>query len=709
MKKKLTYLLMSAMLLFAVSARTQNGLFISEVADPGDDYSGRFVELYNAGTETVDFSSSTLYLSRQSNGGTGWGNLLLEGSVAPGQVFVIGGSSFEAVYGFAPDMVTGILIGNGDDAYFLYRDGDRTEGTLHDIYGAIDTDGTGEPWEYEDSRAERVEGVVAPNTTWTAAEWEITPAGIADCDPGFHHTSGGGEEPEPPGEFAIRLQNDTVSVGQSVEISVMVSELTAEDNIISWQFDLAFDDAVLAYIGYDISGTIAAGGTIEVNTGVAGQLSISYMRSTALTGAGEIVRLQFNPLVTDTTDLEISNAWLNDVPVVDLTNGKVIVVDAVPPSAAISYSDTLNRFADTLVLTATFNKAMDPANAVQLYMTGAVTYSAVMSRVNDTLYSYQFPVPRADGEVTVSLGNGTDLWGNEVVAVPVSGGSFQIIRFSAGDVDDDGLILAYDAALALQHSVGLDPLPDVDPLPWENWRDSTANVDGNVGITAYDAALILQYSAGIITEFPAGGKKSASITDVTVEVEGNELVFYAYGELIGFNLFTEDAHGALGDPVFLASDTEMQDPDGFLSAVHIMGTTYNIGFCSATPPSDGIPFLKIPVKHGGKLPMRLLVNGLEKEHVAYLPVGTFEPAGQKLLVYPNPVNDQLVVEMNGFIEKNGCRLKIVNQLGQAVFETPVDQSLNRIDLTGRHAAGLYFLQITDKEGSILATKKLLFH
>ena len=128
MKKNFTYLQMGAMLLFAVSSQAQNGLFISEVTDPGDDYSGRFVELYNAGAETVDFSTTTFYLSRQSNGGTGWGNLLLEGSVAPGQVFVIGGSSFEDLYGFAPDMVTGILIGNGDDAYSLYRDGDRTEG-----------------------------------------------------------------------------------------------------------------------------------------------------------------------------------------------------------------------------------------------------------------------------------------------------------------------------------------------------------------------------------------------------------------------------------------------------------------------------------------------------------------------------------------------------------------------------------------------------
>jgi hypothetical protein len=707
MKRKLTYLQMGAMLLLAISAHTQNGLFISEVTDPADEYSGRFIELYNGGTETVDFSTTTFYLSRQSNGGTGWGNLLLEGSVAPGEIFVIGGSSFEAIYGFAPDMVTGILIGNGDDAYFLYTNGDYTTGTLYDIYGALDVDGTGEPWEYEDSRAVRVVGVNAPTPLWSAAEWKITPADIADCDPGVHHNSGGGEEPPPPGEFAISLQNDTVSVGQPAEVLVMVSEITADDQVISWQFDLAFDDAVLEYVGYDISGTIAAGGTLEVNTGVAGQLSMSYMNSTPLTGSGEIVRVQFNTLTTDTTEVSLSNVWMNNWTVEELTNGTVIVVDAEPPSAALTYSASSNRFADTLEVTAAFNKRMDPANAVQLYMTGTVTHTAEMTRVNDTLYTYHFPVPKADGEVTVALGNGTDLWGNEVEAVPVSGSTFYIIRFMAGDVDDDGLILAYDAALVLQHSVGLDPLAEVDPLPWENWRDSTANVDGGGGITAYDAALILQYSAGIITDFSGGGKKSAAVGDVTVEIEGRELVFYAHGELLGFNLFTENTYGALGDPVFLAGGEERQDSEGALSAVNIRETTYSIGFCSAVSPLDGAPLLKIPVQQSGSLTFRMLVNREEKDVTVRMPTGLADGGSAGFVVYPNPARDQLFIQPGEFGRTVGSRMKVVNQLGVVVFEGPIEGKEFMIDLSNWPGAGTYYLQLTDSEGAAVALRKIM--
>jgi hypothetical protein len=92
-KKNFTRLFMGTMLILSISAKAQDGLFISEVTDPADDYTGRFIEIYNAGPEAVDFNMVTFYLSRQSNGGTGWGDVKLAGTVASGKTFVIGGSS----------------------------------------------------------------------------------------------------------------------------------------------------------------------------------------------------------------------------------------------------------------------------------------------------------------------------------------------------------------------------------------------------------------------------------------------------------------------------------------------------------------------------------------------------------------------------------------------------------------------------------------
>ncbi len=634
MKKIFMRAFIGAILIVSVSARAQDSLFISEVTDPADDYTGRFIELYNAGSEDVDLGTFTFYLSRQSNGGTTWGDVQLTGIVAAGETFVIGGSAFETIYGFTPDLETGILIGNGDDAYCLFRDGDHSIGTIHDIYGVIDTDGTGELWDYMDSRAERVVNVMIPNTLWTAAEWEIISANLTDCDPGTHHGSG---SPPSPGDFSMTLLNDTVDGGQPVEVAVLVSELTAADNIISYQFDIDFDISVLEYTGFSLTGTLAEGGTAVANSGVPGKVSVSYMNSTAITGAGNILILQFNSLLADTTALLISNAYLNSITVHNLINGTVLITETSPPTAFINYSDTVNRYADTLLITAIFSEPMDAANPVTLSLSGAVTLAATdMNRLTNTVYTYLYPILKADGVVTVRLSNGTDLWGNEVVSVPTGGETFTITAFTPGDVDDDGLILAYDAALTLQHSVGIDPLPETDPLPWENWRDSTANVDGTGGVTAFDAGLILQYSSGLISDFSSGAKKFASLTDVTVEVAGHHLFFYATGDLLGLNLSTTNENEILGTPEVLE--------EGFLSAYHMSETTYNIGLCTAYAPQEGVPFMKIPFLSSGSVTFHMMVNTKATVLTLELVTGVDEKGNEPISMYPNPATNWLKID-----------------------------------------------------------------
>jgi hypothetical protein len=64
-----------------------------------------------------------------------------------------------------------------------------------------------------------------------------------------------------------------------------------------------------------------------------------------------------------------------------------------------------------------------------------------------------------------------------------------------GDVSGDGLLSAYDAALAARIAVGLDAYPTGDNL-------TKADVSGDGFVTAYDAALIAQRAVGLITKFP---------------------------------------------------------------------------------------------------------------------------------------------------------------------------------------------------------------
>ena len=695
MMKNFTLPCIGVMLILSIPAQAQDSLFISEVTDPADDYSGRFIELFNPGAEAVDFSAVTIFLSRQSNGGTGWGDLQLTGTIAAGETFVLGGSGFEEVYGFAPDQETGIIIGNGNDAYFLYRDGDHTVGTLHDIFGALDTDGVGEPWEYEDSRAVRVEGIMAPNIVWETSEWEITSANVSDCDPGTYFGSGLSVN-----NISLSIINDTVIEGLPFEVHISVNEDISAFDIISCQFDIDYDSTILEYTGNDITGTIAGGGSLAVNTSIPGKLSISYMNSTPLAGSGDILKLQFKSLDADTTRISISRAYINSTPLHNLTNGTVIIMNAMPPAAVITYNDTMNRYADTLIITATFSEIMDEANAVKLSLSGATTLvNADMMRQNETMYSYSYQIPKAEGDVTVRLSNGTDMWGNEVIPVPTGGDTFYILKFFPGDVDDDGTILAYDAALVLQYSVELDPLPGMDPLPWEPWRDSTANVDGTGGITANDAGMILQYSAGIIAGFPGEEKKSGSFADVTVAVTDNDIIFVSHGELLGLNLSATSENEMLGFPVIL--------DENFMSAFNNEGGAYNVGLCTAYSPADGTAIMKIPLKKRGSVTFRMLINTEERIITLNQATGLNESENREISIYPNPAREQIFINTGKYCSKDACRLKVLNPLGSTIYETTIEEPSCEIDLSDWPGRGMYYFQVTDKRGTRIATRKII--
>ncbi|MGR7813238.1 T9SS type A sorting domain-containing protein [Lacinutrix undariae] len=161
-------------------------LIISEVADPDNNASnGRFVELYNNGTTTIDLDAQNIYLVKQVNGNN-INDITLTGTINPGEVYVISGStSFNNTYGFDSNNNNNQVSGNGDDGYYLYFDGNYSSGTLLDAYGVIGEDGSGKDWVYENARAIRNNPkTTSPNATWTASEWTITDADDVDMTPG---------------------------------------------------------------------------------------------------------------------------------------------------------------------------------------------------------------------------------------------------------------------------------------------------------------------------------------------------------------------------------------------------------------------------------------------------------------------------------------------------------------------------------------------
>ncbi|MCB9680481.1 MAG: lamin tail domain-containing protein [Alphaproteobacteria bacterium] len=158
---------------------TASNLFFTEIMDYGPDFNLRFVEIYNAESSAVDLTPYAVL--RYSNGGTtSPGVLPLSGSVAAGDVFVLGTAvaqeaAYDAAFGDHPDAYNSGVNANGDDVYILAIDDGAGGWTTIDVYGVFGVDGTGMDWEYLDEEAIRSCTVTAGTATFNVAEWTIVP------------------------------------------------------------------------------------------------------------------------------------------------------------------------------------------------------------------------------------------------------------------------------------------------------------------------------------------------------------------------------------------------------------------------------------------------------------------------------------------------------------------------------------------------------
>lgn len=202
-------------------------LFISEVTEPNDNGNARYIELYNAGSTAIDLSATTYYLGVQNNGGN-ITDVQLTGSIPAKGVYIIASnnSNFTSAYGVTTDLVYG-PIGNGNDAILLYKDGDKSSGTIVDIYGNYNEDGSGKNWEYTGKRATRSNSISSSAPNWSSSDWSISStANVADMTPKRleneirHHSADGwvgGTPGSSTGSNDLVVQSGTVTINTDVE------------------------------------------------------------------------------------------------------------------------------------------------------------------------------------------------------------------------------------------------------------------------------------------------------------------------------------------------------------------------------------------------------------------------------------------------------------------------------------------------------------
>lgn len=165
--KKFNTILLSFLLLIVASTNAQD-LIITAVFDAtlsGGTPKG--VELYVLN----DISDMSIYgLGSANNGGGSDG----EEFTFPTDAFTAGtfiyvsseSVNFNAWFGFSPNYTSGAMAINGDDAIELFMNG-----SVVDIFGDINVDGTGQPWEYKDGWAYRANGTGPDGSAFVLANF----------------------------------------------------------------------------------------------------------------------------------------------------------------------------------------------------------------------------------------------------------------------------------------------------------------------------------------------------------------------------------------------------------------------------------------------------------------------------------------------------------------------------------------------------------
>ena len=99
---------------------------------------------------------------------------------------------FTAFFGFAPDYTDNVLSVNGDDAIELYLNG-----SIIDVFGDVDVDGSGEPWEYLDGWAYRVSNTGPDGSSFVVGNFTYSGPNALDGET----TNGSAATPFPIGTY----------------------------------------------------------------------------------------------------------------------------------------------------------------------------------------------------------------------------------------------------------------------------------------------------------------------------------------------------------------------------------------------------------------------------------------------------------------------------------------------------------------------------
>ena len=130
----------------------------------------------------------------------------------------------------------------------------------------------------------------------------------------------------------VFVENEEAGINMEFTCDIMTEELMADWEVISFQFDLYYDPAMLEFTGYQL-GDVPTGGSLLAYEMTTGHLSVAFADYNSLSGTGSIAGFNFIPLQLGSTDVTLENFKYNATYLPNVDSGTIDII--IPFSNAV--------------------------------------------------------------------------------------------------------------------------------------------------------------------------------------------------------------------------------------------------------------------------------------------------------------------------------------------------------------------------------------
>ena len=103
-----------------------------------------------------------------------------------------------------------------------------------------------------------------------------------------------------------------------------------------------------------------------------------------------------------------------------------------------------------------------------------------------------------------------------------------------------------------------------------------------------------------------------------------------------------------------------------------------------------------------------LISVEDTMHIKINLVGINPPVNKNILkIYPNPTQDNVIIDAGNYLQMNGYGIRIVNSISQVIWQSPINKQMFSISGGIFKTTGIFYIQIINPNSAIVETRKLI--